>query len=159
MVEVNNQQALFDVSKTNKQLVTILPGTSNAHTFRFKDPTSPTPDELQEVREYYGIPLEVSAQEAAQMLNSLGKVPTSTIIRDIPPEYEPGTKKYYAEIAQRVADVNQRMKLIEDPANYYFKSAQEFGDKYIPGLDRIVPDALVSKPSFEMAGAIGSYGS
>jgi len=156
MAEVNNQQGLFEVSQTNKQLVTILPGTPNAHTFRFKDPTKPTPDELQEVRNYYGIPQDVSAQEAAQMLNSLGKVPASTVIADIP--YEAGTKKYYAEIAQRVADVNQRMKLIEDPANYYFKSAQEFGDKYIPGLDRIIPDQLVSKPSFEMAGAIGAMG-
>ena len=147
------------VSATNPQLVTILPGTPNAHTFRFKDPTKPTFEELQEVRKYYGIPPDVSAQEAAQMLDSLGKVPASTVIADIP--YEPGTKKYYAEIAQRVADVNQRMKLIEDPANYYFKSAIDFGDKYIPGLDRIGKmglDQLVSKPSFEMAGAIGAMG-
>ena len=48
------------VSATNPQLVTILTGTPNAHTFYFQDPKNPTPAELNKIREYYGIPLDVS---------------------------------------------------------------------------------------------------
>ena len=111
------------VSATNPQLVTILPGTPNAHTFYFQDPKNPTPAELNKIREYYGIPLDVSPQEAERQLNALGKVQAANIVGQIP--YEPGTKQYYSELSARIADVNQRMKLIEDPANYYFKHLQK----------------------------------
>ena len=56
---------------TNPNLVTILPGTPNAHTFYFQDSKNPTKEELNQVREYYGIPLDVSAEEASKMLNEL----------------------------------------------------------------------------------------
>jgi hypothetical protein len=134
--------------KSNPNLVTILPNTPNAHTFYFKDSQNPTKEELNQVREYYGIPLDVSAQEASDMLNALGQQTSANIISDIP--YAPNTKEYYAEIAQRVADINQRKALIGDPANYYFKQLQ----KKVPGLDPLVPDALVSKGSFEMMGSL-----
>jgi len=140
------------VSATNPQLVTILPGTPNAHTFYFQDPKNPTPAELNKIREYYGIPLDVSPQEAERQLNALGKVQAANIVGQIP--YEPGTKQYYSELSARIADVNQRMKLIEDPANYYFKHLQQ----QVPLLDRFVPDQLVSKESFQMAGALGALG-
>jgi septation ring formation regulator EzrA len=114
---------MAEISKTNPQLVTILPGTPNAHTFKFNDPKNPTLEELNKVREYYGIPLDVSPQEAEKQLNALGQVQAANIIAQIP--YDPGTKEYYSELSARIADVNQRMKLIEDPANYYFKHLQQ----------------------------------
>ena len=131
--------------------VTILPGTPNAHTFYFENPQNPTANDKAKVREFYGIPQEVSEQEAMQMLSQFKGAEMANIISDIP--YAPGTKNYFAEIAQRVADVNQRMKLIEDPANYYFKQGQQ-----LIGLDRLIPDQLVSKPAFEMAGALTAMG-
>ena len=48
------------VSATNPQLVTILPGTPNAHTFYFQDPKNPTAEELNKIREYYGCLLYTS---------------------------------------------------------------------------------------------------
>jgi len=140
------------VGTTNPNLVTILPGTPNAHTFYFKDPKNPSAEELNKIRQYYGIPLELSPQQAAEQLNALGKVQTANIIAQIP--YEPGTKEYYSELSARISDVNQRMKLIEDPANYYFKHLQQ----QVPLLDRFVPDQLVSKESFQMAGALSALG-
>ena len=131
--------------------VTILPGTPNAHTFYFENPDNPTANDKAKVREFYGIPQEVSEQEAMQMLSQFKGAEMANIISDIP--YAPGSKNYFAEIAQRVADINQRMKLIEDPANYYFKQGQQ-----LIGLDRLIPDQLVSKPSFEMAGALTAMG-
>ena len=131
--------------------VTILPGTPNAHTFYFENPDNPTANDKAKVREFYGIPQDVSEQEAMQMLSQFKGAEMANIISDIP--YAPGTKNYFAEIAQRVADVNQRMKLIEDPANYYFKQGQQ-----LIGLDRLIPDQLVSKPSFEMAGSLAAMG-
>ena len=135
---------------TNPNLVTILPGSPNAHTFYFQDSKNPTKEELNQVREYYGIPLDVSAEEASKMLNELGGRQAANIVSDIP--YAPNTKEYFAEIAQRIADVNQRKALISDPANYYFKQIQEA----IPGVDKLVPDALVSKGSAEMIGSLGA---
>ena len=40
------------VSATNPQLVTILPGTPNAHTFYFQDPKNPTKEELNQWLEW-----------------------------------------------------------------------------------------------------------
>jgi len=72
------------VTTTNPNLVTILPGTPNAHTFYFQDPKNPSAAELNKVREYYGIPLDVSPQEAEAQLNALGKVQAANIVGQIP---------------------------------------------------------------------------
>lgn len=70
--------------------VTILPGTPNAHTFYFENPDNPTANDKAKVREFYGIPQEVSEQEAMQMLSQFKGAEMANIISDIP--YAPGSK-------------------------------------------------------------------
>ena len=134
----------------NRNKVTILKGTPNEKTFIFENPKKPTANDIAQVKEFYGIAEDATPQQVIAELNKF-KVDTQlNIMSDIP--YEPGTKEYYSEISQRISDTNQRMKLIEDPANYYFKQAQ----KKVPLLDAFIPDQLVSKGSAEMIGSLGA---
>ena len=61
-------------------------------------------------KKFYGIAEEASPQNMVNELNKLKDVTQANIIADIP--YEPGSKEYYAEMSQKISDVNQRMKLI-----------------------------------------------
>jgi len=137
-----------------KKTATILKGTPNEHTFYIDGtPGNLTPGDIAKIKKFYGIAEEASPQDMVNELNKLKEATQANIIADIP--YEPGSKEYYAEMSQKISDVNQRMKLIEDPANYYFKQAQE---KLPFFLDKFVPDQLVSKPAFETAGALAAIG-
>ena len=137
-----------------KKTATILKGTPNEHTFYIEGtPGNLTPGDIAKIKKFYGIAEEASPQDMVNELNKLKEVTQANIISDIP--YDPGSKEYYAEMSQKISDVNQRMKLIEDPANYYFKQAQE---KLPFFLDKFVPDQLVSKPAFETAGALAAIG-
>ena len=125
------------------KLVKILEGTANEKTFRLENPTSPTEADILKIKQAYGIPVEYSAQEATAALNQLAQQEVAGVLENIP--YEPGSKQYNNEIMAKIADVQERKTLIEDPANYLFKNFQQ---KILGGkLDRFIPDELVSKPS------------
>jgi hypothetical protein len=138
-----------------KNQVTILKGTPNEKKFYFENPTNPTPNDIAKVKEYYGIAETATPQQVIAELNKFKQATQADILKDIPFDPEKQSKEYYAELAQKMSDVNQRMKLIEDPANYYFKDLQS---KLPYGLDRLVPDQLVSKGSFETIGALSAMG-
>ena len=136
------------------KLVKILEGTANEKTFRLENPTSPTEADILKIKQAYGIPVEYSAQEATAALNQLAQQEVAGVLENIP--YEPGSKQYNNEIMAKIADVQERKTLIEDPANYLFKNFQQ---KILGGkLDRFIPDELVSKPTFEAAGSLTAMG-
>jgi hypothetical protein len=137
---------------TKNKLVKILEGTANEKTFRLENPTNPTESDILKIKSAYGIPVEFSAQEATNALNELAQAEVAGVLSDIP--YEPGSKQFNNEIMAKIADVQERKTLIEDPANYLFKNFQQ---KILGGkLDRFIPDELVSKPTFEAAGSMGA---
>lgn len=131
------------------QRKTLLKGTPYEHTFIFENPDNPTENDIAKVKQFYGIAPEAGPQEVIAELNKFKEQTQLNIMSDIP--YEPGTKEYYAEISQRIADTNQRMALIADPANYYWKQGQKMAR-----LDWLLPDQLVSKGSAEMIGSLGA---
>jgi hypothetical protein len=136
-----------------KNRVTILKGTPNEQSFYFENPSNPTASDIAKVKEFYGIDQNASPQQLVEQLNQYKTATQANILKDIPFNPETQAKQYYSVLAQKMADTNQRMKLIEDPANYYFKDLQS---KLPMGLDRLVPDQLVSKPSFEAIGSLGA---
>jgi hypothetical protein len=137
---------------TKNKLVKILEGTANEKTFRLENPTNPTEADILKIKQAYGIPVEYSAQEATAALNQLAQQEVAGVLGNIP--YEPGSKQFNNEIMAKIADVQEREALIENPANYLFKNFQQ---KILGGkLDRFIPDELVSKPTFEAAGSIGA---
>jgi hypothetical protein len=141
--------------------VTILKGTPNQAEFFFENPTNPTANDIAKVKKYYGIEESASPEQLVDELNKLKGVTAANILSDIP--YDPQTepKKFYSVLSQKIADTNQRMQLIADPANYYFKQANDAISKipYVGGvLDRAIPDQLVSKPTAEIIGSLAFMG-
>jgi len=136
------------------KLVKILEGTPNEKTFRLENPVNPTESDILKIKSAYGIPVEFSAQEATNALNQLAQAEVAGVLSDIP--YKPGSTRYNNEIMSKIADVQERKELIADPANYLFKNFQQnvLGGK----LDKFIPDALVSKPTFEAVGSLGAMG-
>jgi hypothetical protein len=138
--------------------VTILKGTPNQAEFFFENPTNPTANDIAKVKKFYGIEDSASTEALIAELNKLKGVEQANILSDIPYDPQTQSKQYYSVLAQKIADTNQRMALIKDPANYYFKQANEALNKipYVGGLlDRAIPDQLVSKPSAEIIGSLG----
>ena len=141
--------------------VTILKGTPNEAKFFFENPTNPTANDIAKVKKYYGIDDSATPMQVIEELNKLKAVEQANILSDIPYDPQTQTKQYYSVLAQKIADTNQRMALIKDPANYYFKQANEAVGKipFVGGLlDRAVPDQLVSKPSAEILGSLAFMG-
>ena len=105
--------------------VTILKGTPNEAKFFFENPTNPTANDIAKVKKYYGIDDSATPMQVIEELNKLKAVEQANILSDIPYDPQTQTKQYYSVLAQKIADTNQRMALIKDPANYYFKQANE----------------------------------
>jgi len=133
----------------NSKKATILKGTPYEHTFIFENPNKPTANDIEQVKKFYGIAPETKPEDVITELNKFKAETQLNIMSDIP--YQPGSKEYYSEISQRISDTNQRMALIADPANYYWKQGQK-----LARLDWLLPDQLVSKGSAEMMGSLGA---
>ena len=101
----------------NKNKVTILKGTPNEKSFYFENPSNPTASDIAKVKEFYGIDQNASPQQLVDQLNQFKAATQANILKDIPFDPQTQSKQYYSVLAQKMADTNQRMKLIEDPAN------------------------------------------
>lgn len=138
-----------------KNKVTILKGTPNEKSFYFENPTNPTANDIAKVKEFYGISQEASPEQVIEQLNKFKSSAQANILQEIPFDPVTESKEYYNMLAQKMADTNERMKLIEDPANYLFKS---FNDRLPKFIDMAIPDSLVSKPTFEALGSFAGMG-
>ena len=147
----------------------LLEGTPLEKKVYLENPQEPTADDLKLIQRLYGLPQGLDLKQTVDALNQLkdlGEVPS---IAQAPSLDSP--EKFAKDQAMKIAEVEQRMKLMDDPLNYKFNQAKDklnfstgpFSE--FPGIGYVIPDEIrlgdaipdqmVSKPIF---GAIGGVG-
>lgn len=121
-----------------------------------ENPGNPTEKDILTIKNTFKIPENYTLNETRSALVQMQEANSASanILKDIPPEFPPGSPEFNAMMAEKIADTNQRIQFSNDPLNYISNNAL---DKYIriPGTDfSPIPKDLISKPSFEMAGGL-----
>ena len=147
----------------------LLEGTPLQKKVYLENPQEPTADDLKLIQRLYGLPQGLDLKQTVDALNQLkdlGEVPS--IAQPAPLD---SPEKFAKDQGMKIAEVEQRMKLMDDPLNYQYNAAKEklnfstgplstfpILGYAIPDEVRLgdaLPDQLVSKPIF---GAIGGVG-
>jgi len=125
-------------------------------TLDLENPGAPTDNDIITIKNTFKIPLDYSLDQTRSALSQMQEPKSASsntnILADIPPQFPPGSAEYNNLMAEKIADINNKVKFSNDPLNYISNNAIE---KYIkiPGTDYSpVPKDIVSKPSAEMVG-------
>tara|TARA_R100001480_G_scaffold29890_1_gene40813 strand:+ start:1303 stop:4041 length:2739 start_codon:yes stop_codon:yes gene_type:complete len=125
-------------------------------TLELENPSAPTENDIVTIKNTFRIPLDYSLDQTrsalAQMQEAQSASTQTNILADIPPQFPPGSPEYNNLMAEKIADVNNRVKFSNDPLNYISNNLSE---KYIrvPGTNITpLPKDIISKPSAEMIG-------
>ena len=124
-------------------------------TLELENPNQPTEQDILTIKNTFKIPQEFTLDQTRGALSQMIDAQTAgsrNIAADIPEQFPPGSPEYNNLMAEKIADINNRVELSNDPLKYI---SNNLADKYlkIPGTDfSPVPDDIISKPSFEMVG-------
>lgn len=155
-----------------KKPYTILQGTPLEKKIYLENPVKPTENDLTYIKRLYGIPMQFNMEQTVEALNKLSTATQKPTITQGTPQFNP--KQYAEDQAFKIAEVENRMKLNEDPLKYLYNASKEkldfstgkVGDvlQKIPGVGMLVPDEikigsylpkdLVSQPTFEAIGGV-----
>ena len=124
-------------------------------TLDLENPQSPTETDILTIKNTFKIPESFTLDQTRNALSQMINTQTAgsrNILADIPEQFPPGSPEYNNLQAERIADINNRIQFSNDPLKY---ASNNLVDKFIkiPGTDiSPLPDDIVAKPSFEMAG-------
>ncbi len=124
-------------------------------TLDLENPQSPTETDITTIKNTFKIPESFTLDQTRNALSQMINTQTAgsrNILADIPEQFPPGSPEYNNLQAERIADLNNRIQFSNDPLKY---ASNNLVDKFIkiPGTDiSPLPDDIVAKPSFEMAG-------
>ena len=124
----------------------LLEGTPLQKKVYLENPQEPTADDLKLIQRLYGLPQGLDLKQTVDALNQLkdlGEVPS---IAQAPSLDSP--EKFAKDQAMKIAEVEQRMKLMDDPLNYQYNAAKEklnFSTgpfSTLPGIGYVIPDEV-----------------
>lgn len=125
-------------------------------TLELENPGAPTENDIVTIKNTFRIPLDYSLDQTRSALSQMQEAQSAStqtnVLAEIPPQFPPGSAEYNNLMAQKIADVNNRVKFSNDPLNYI---SNNFSEKYIrvPGTNITpLPKDIISKPSAEMIG-------
>ena len=128
------------VAKSAPNYVTLMEGTQNEKSFYLENPRQPTESDILKIKKAYGIKPDTTLAQTRDLLNQIeaGKIDTPMSIN---PNIKEGSPEFYGEVFGKTADIMERRELIEDPMQYLGNS--------------ILPDGLISEPTFSGIGGVG----
>jgi len=161
------RQVAEDAVDSANNYITLMEGSPNEKTFLLESPGNPTANDLKKIKKAYGIPLDADLLATQTALRDIEQTGATSLLSEIP--FEPGTQEYAAEMMGRVSEVNNRVKLTEDPIKYYTnnkfnKPAAEMiggivGTAGVQGLKMAAtrnPFGVLTPGQFFMAETLGS---
>jgi hypothetical protein len=151
----------------------LLEGTPLEKKVYLENPQQPTQEDLKLIQRIYGLPQNLDLKGTVDALNQLSQLSEKPSISQPLPTVNPAQAAINQ--AQNIAEVENRMKLNDDPLKYLYNATKEKLDiptgplSDIPYLGAVIPDEikigsmlpkdLVSKEVFEAVGGIGGlYG-
>lgn len=128
------------VAKSAPNYVTLMEGTQNEKSFYLENPRQPTESDILKIKKAYGIKPDTTLAQTRDLLNQIeaGKIDTPMSIN---PNIKEGSPEFYGEVFGKTADIMERRELIEDPMQYLGNS--------------ILPDGIISEPTFSGIGGVG----
>ena len=157
---------------TKKPFV-LLEGTPLEKKVYLENPTKPTEEDLKLIQRIYGLPQGLDLTGTVDALNQLKALGVKPEITE--PAGTQTADQFAQEQQQKISDVENRIKLNNDPLNYLYNATKDKLDfstgpiGRIPYLGAVIPDEvkigsalpdqLVSKPIAEAIGGVaGLYG-
>ncbi len=115
-------------------------------------------NDIETIKNTFKIPPEYTLEQTQNALNQMKEsqsaIGQTSILKDIPSEFPPGSPEYNNLMAEKIANLNQRVQFSNDPLKYAVDKGV-IGKIKVPGTNWTpIPEGIVSKPTFEMVGGL-----